>query len=83
MTEEDTPMVVTSGEAPTTTTAEETKKERAPRAKEGKIIVRNLGFDLREKHLKAAFRKFGELVEVHVPTNQTNNNNRGFGFVEF
>ena len=26
-------------------------RERAPKIKEGKVIVRNLGFDLREKHL--------------------------------
>ena len=59
------------------------KKERAPRAKQGKIIVRNLGFDLREKHLKAAFSKFGSIKEVNVPVNPSTNMNRGFAFVEF
>ena len=59
------------------------KRERAPPAKQGKIIVRNLGFDLREKHLKACFNKFGQIVDTSVPLNQSSNQNRGFGFVEF
>ena len=33
--------------------------------------------------MKAAFGKFGEIVDVHVPVNQASNQNRGFGFVEF
>ena len=61
----------------------EPKKERAPRAKAGKIIVRNLGFDLREKHLTSAFKKFGPIKDVSVPLNPSTNMNRGFGFVEF
>ena len=64
---------------------EEAKKgrERAPRAKQGKLIVRNLGFDLKEKHLTALFKKFGPIVEINVPLNPTTKQNRGFGFVEF
>ena len=52
---------------------EEAKKarERAPRAKQGKLIVRNLGFDLKEKHLTALFKKYGPIVEINVPLNQT------------
>jgi len=45
--------------------------------------VRNLGFDLREKHLKSAFNKYGEIREVTVPVNPSTNLNRGFAFVEF
>ena len=59
------------------------KPERAPPAKQGKIIVRNLGFDLREKHLKACFGKFGEIVDSSVPLKQDTKTSRGFGFVEF
>ena len=62
---------------------EESKKERAPRAKQGKIIVRNLVFDLREKHLQSAFKKFGAISDISVPLNPSTNQNRGFGFVEF
>ena len=54
-----------------------------PDAKAGRLIVRNLGFDLREKHLKGLFSKFGEIVNVNVPLKNDNNLNRGFGFVEF
>ena len=44
-------------------------RERAPKAKAGKIIVRNLVFDLREKHLTSAFKKYGKIKEVNVPLN--------------
>jgi RNA recognition motif-containing protein len=51
--------------------------------KEGRIIVRNLPFDLKEKHLVTAFSKFGVIVNTNVPIKNENNLNRGFGFVEF
>lgn len=59
------------------------EKDRLPDAKAGRVIVRNLGFDLREKHLKTLFSKFGEIINVNVPLNSTDNRSRGFGFVEF
>ena len=62
---------------------EASQKQKQPKAKQGKIIVRNLGFDLREKHLKAAFSKFGQIKEINVPVNPAKNTTRGFGFVEF
>lgn len=49
------------------------KEPKQSTEKEGKIIIRNLGFDLREKHLKSLFDKFGEIVGVNVPLNNTNN----------
>ena len=45
--------------------------------------MRNLVFDLREKHLTSAFKKFGKIIEVSVPINPSTNTNRGFAFVEF
>lgn len=54
-----------------------------PDAKAGRVIVRNLGFDLRDKHLKSLFTGFGEIVNINVPLKSDNNLNRGFGFVEF
>ena len=47
------------------------------------MIIRNLGFDLREKHLRGQFARFGPITAIDVPLNQTNNQNRGFGFIEF
>jgi len=52
-------------------------------AKPGKLIIRNLGFDLKDKHLTAAFKKFGSILDVSVPLNASSNTNRGFAFVEF
>ena len=68
--------------APTEQPAQE-KRERPPPVKQGRVIVRNLGFDLREKHLRGQFSRFGPITAVDVPLNQTNNQNRGFGFIEF
>jgi len=61
----------------------QTKRERPPPMKQGRIIVRNLVFDMREKHLEKAFKGFGKIESINVPLNNTNNQNRGFGFVEF
>lgn len=59
------------------------KRERPPPARQGRIIVRNLIFDMREKHLQKAFSKFGKIESIDVPLNMVNNQNRGFGFIEF
>ena len=48
-------------------------RPRAPAVKQGKVIVRNLVFDLREKHLQAVFKKYGKIIEVNVPLNPTTN----------
>ena len=59
------------------------KRERPAPVKQGRIIVRNLVFDMREKHLEKAFKQFGKIDGINVPLNNSNNQNRGFGFVEF
>jgi RNA recognition motif-containing protein len=47
-------------DTPTAVQSEQAKEnERLPDAKAGRVIIRNLGFDLREKHLKNLFLKFG------------------------
>lgn len=55
------------------TTTAVASSSRAPKAKQGKLIVRNLVFDLREKHLTSAFKKFGKILEVNVPVNPSTN----------
>ena len=46
--------------------------------------MRNLVFEIREKHLEKLFNKFGDIDHVNVPMNmKVTANNRGFGFVEF
>jgi len=59
------------------------KRDRPPPARQGRIIVRNLVFDMRENHLDKAFKQFGKIESINVPLNNSNNQNRGFGFVEF
>ena len=59
------------------------QRDRPPPARQGRIIVRNLVFDMRDKHLQKAFGKFGKIESIDVPLNSTNNQNRGFGFIEF
>jgi RNA recognition motif-containing protein len=85
-TEKDTTPVDVPMETPAATETEtETKTPRVRPAPmhEGRIIVRNLVFDIREIHLTKAFAKFGTIDHVNVPLNSKNNQSRGFGFVEF
>jgi len=58
-------------------------KDKPIPQKDGKVIVRNLGFDLKEVHLKKEFLKYGNIVSVNVPLKNETNTNRGFGFIEF
>jgi len=51
--------------------------------KKGRLIVRNINYDLKEKHLKLLFEKYGEVKEVAVPIKLENNLNKGFAFVQF
>lgn len=51
--------------------------------KPGRLIIRNLQYDIKQKHLKKCFEKFGEVIDVNVPLNQENSLNKGFGFIEF
>jgi RNA recognition motif-containing protein len=83
-TEKDTTQVDVPMETPAATeTEEKTPRVRPAPMHEGRIIVRNLVFDIREVHLTKAFSKFGTIDQVNVPLNSKNNQSRGFGFVEF
>jgi len=61
------------------------KKTRNPMYddKPGRLIIRNLQYDIKKKHLQLSFNKFGQIVDINVPLNNENNLNRGYGFVEF
>lgn len=54
-----------------------------PVDKKGRMIIRNLPFDLNETHLRKLFAPFGAIKDVRVPLNPATNQNKGFGFVEF
>ena len=51
--------------------------------REGKVIIRNIPFDLKDTHLKKDFGKYGTILDVNLPIKNENNLNRGFGFIEF
>lgn len=51
--------------------------------KKGRVIVRNLVFTLGKKQIQKLFQPFGEIVEINLPMNNTNNENKGFAFVQF
>lgn len=51
---------------------------------EGRIILRNIPFDIKDAHLKPTFSAFGPLLSINMPIHQSNPNlNRGFAFLEF
>ncbi|KAL4435734.1 hypothetical protein ABPG74_018285 [Tetrahymena malaccensis] len=51
--------------------------------KKGRVIIRNLIFDISEKHLKGLLGKFGEIIEISIPVNPSTNKSKGFAFVQF
>lgn len=51
--------------------------------KEGRIIIRNLVYDVNEKHLRNLFSKYGDISEVNIPLNPSTNKSKGFAFVQF
>ncbi|KAI1435562.1 MRD1-like protein [Xylaria sp. CBS 124048] len=50
--------------------------------KTARIFCRNLPYDATAEDLRTHFEKFGEVEEIHVPSD-TSNNNRGMGFILF
>lgn len=53
------------------------------RGRAGRIIIRNIGFDIREQHLRSFLAKHGSILDVNVPMKSDKPNiNRGFAFVE-
>ncbi|EAS03801.1 RNA recognition motif 2 in vertebrate RNA-binding protein (macronuclear) [Tetrahymena thermophila SB210] len=51
--------------------------------KKGRVIIRNLIFDISEKHLKGLLGKYGEIIEINIPVNPSTNKSKGFAFVQF
>lgn len=49
----------------------------------GRIIVRNLAFDMTAKHLRKEFQKYGTINDVNIPLKAESTLNRGFGFIEY
>lgn len=45
--------------------------------------MRNLPFDIKETHLQKDFKKYGTILNVHIPLKNETNLNRGFGFIEY
>jgi len=52
-------------------------------SKKGRIILRNLVYDVSEKHLRGLLSKFGEIVEVNLPLDPSTNKAKGFAFIQF
>ena len=46
-----------------------------------KMYVGNLSFDSNEQDIKTLFSQFGEVTDVHVPTDRDTGRPRGFAFV--
>mmetsp|Transcript_467 Transcript_467/g.434 ORF Transcript_467/g.434 Transcript_467/m.434 type:complete len:106 (-) Transcript_467:342-659(-) len=49
----------------------------------GRIIIRNLVFDINEKMLRKLMSKFGEIIDINIPLNPKNNKSYGYAFVEY
>ncbi|GAA5973338.1 hypothetical protein JCM11641_003079 [Rhodosporidiobolus odoratus] len=49
----------------------------------GRLLVRNLGFDVTVADLRAAFSRFGPLHSINLPVDASTSRPRGFAFVYF
>ncbi|GAA6041866.1 hypothetical protein NBRC10512_000543 [Rhodotorula toruloides] len=49
----------------------------------GRLLVRNLGFDITTADLRAAFARFGPIHSITLPINPSTSKPRGFAFVYF
>jgi RNA recognition motif-containing protein len=45
------------------------KVEQDNLSKEGRIIIRNLPYDIKENHLRKDFAKYGKIENISVPLN--------------
>ena len=53
-------------------------------AHEGRIILRNIAFDIKDTHLLPTFKAFGPILSVDLPPSSSKPHlNRGFAFLEF
>lgn len=50
---------------------------------EGRLVVRNLVYDISEKHIRGLFSKYGDIQEINLPLNPATNKSKGFAFVQF
>ena len=63
---------------PSTTIANNKQSKEISSENAKRIIIRNLQYDVKEKHLKKSFGKFGNIVDVNIPINSENNMNKGY-----
>ena len=50
--------------------------------KHNRIIIRNLVYDINEKHLRKLLTPFGEVKEINIPMHPDRKCSKGFAFVE-
>ena len=51
--------------------------------RKGRIYLKNLVYDTNESMLRKLCTPFGEIKDISIPLNETNNKPKGFAFVEF
>lgn len=52
-------------------------------SRQGRVIIRNIPYDLKENHLRKDFSKYGKINNISLPLKNENGLNRGFAFIEF
>lgn len=66
--------------------AKEGKKPIKRELDKAKLIVRNIAFKCKEENLKNAFKKFGEIISIELPSKidgKGRKRMRGFAFIQF
>lgn len=52
-------------------------------SKRGRLYLTNLVFDINERMIRRSFKKYGEINDINIPVDPTNNRARGFAFLQF
>jgi len=48
-----------------------------------RLYLKNLPFEISEDEVRALFKKFGEITEIHIPKNYKTNQSFGYGYISF
>lgn len=49
--------------------------------KRGRVFLTNLVYDINERMIRRSFKKYGEITDISIPVNPSNNRPKGYAFV--
>jgi len=71
-----------SGKGKTKQAGRKRSRTRGGRSERTELYVGNLSYEVREKDLRRAFQKYGDVTAVRLIKNRGSGKSKGYGFVE-